>query len=1170
MTRARDTGIPSLNHAREQFYEMTHNEWLKPYISWVDFAQNLKNPASIINFIAAYGTHESITSADTLEEKRAAATLLVLGGDGAPADRLDFLNGLGAYADELGGLNDVDLWIGGLAESILPFGGMLGSTFTFVFEAQMENLQNGDRLYYLSRTQGLNFLTELEANSFASLVKLNTDLGEAGSTHLPGELFASVDYILEVTQALQEDYDLLDAASKDPGHDDPVLDALEPKVFRATNVTYDGNAYDNMLKFTGGEHVVLGGTNDDDVLIADLGDDTLWGDAGNDVLVGGHGINRLHGGDGDDIIFDGGDPSFIHGEAGNDVISGGSGLGELIFAGSGHDFVIGGIDGKEVFGAEGNDFILGSPDVDFLLGGLGDDWIEGGEGFDTIAGDNSELFFNSTIIGHDVMFAGTNENDFDAESGDDIMVQGESVMRNEGMLGFDWATFQGMPLNAYADMRIPIFTTVEADILRNRFDHVEALSGWNMNDTLIGDDRLEGTGVFDPGVPPAEGNFDGDGLTREGVQRIAGLAEVLRMTAAQLNALPANAIVYDDGNILLGGGGSDLIEGRAGDDIIDGDKWLRVRIGIVDANGVEIGTADRMEGTVTMYDTASPLHGQSLDELMFTRQLNPGDLRIVREILDGDATDTGVDIARFNGARSEYTVTENADGTWTVAHTGAGVNGGAVNDGTDTLRNIEVLQFSDTTVIIDDDIVNGRPTGTFAVTDVNGGAAGVGETFRVTIESILAGVDDPDGMPTSLSAYTIIWQVEETLGAGDWVAIEDPNTEAAITGAQFIPTTAMELEGLRIRAIVQFRDNEGIPEVAASNPVGPLAAAAVIAATAGADELFGTVGDDTIDALAGDDDIFGFAGNDTLIGGLGDDLIDGGEGTDRAVFAGASTDFTFEVTPEGTIEVVNNLTLEEDEVISIENFQFTDTTLTIAQVNAILGIGGGGGDGTAGDDVLTGTPGNDTIDGAGGNDTITGGDGADILSGGAGVDTIDGQGGADEIAGDGGADVLSGGAGQDTIDGGAGADQIAGGGGRDTLSGAGGADTIEGGGDNDTIDGGDGADQLFGDGGNDVIQGGAGADEINGGAGNDELTGGAGVDMFIFGTGFGADTITDFDDVGGGQDLIDLTAFNLAMNQITITQVGADAVISAAAFAGATITVENITATNLTAEDFNL
>ena len=31
----------------------------------------------------------------------------------------------------------------------MPFGGLLGSTFNFVFETQMESLQNGDRFYYL-------------------------------------------------------------------------------------------------------------------------------------------------------------------------------------------------------------------------------------------------------------------------------------------------------------------------------------------------------------------------------------------------------------------------------------------------------------------------------------------------------------------------------------------------------------------------------------------------------------------------------------------------------------------------------------------------------------------------------------------------------------------------------------------------------------------------------------------------------------------------------------------------------------------------------------------------------------------------------------------------------------------------------------------------------------
>ncbi|MEO6382639.1 MAG: peroxidase family protein, partial [Nitrobacter sp.] len=58
LARGRDTGVPSLNAARRNFYEATNEDaQLKPYESWVDFAGHLKNEASIINFIAAYGTH---------------------------------------------------------------------------------------------------------------------------------------------------------------------------------------------------------------------------------------------------------------------------------------------------------------------------------------------------------------------------------------------------------------------------------------------------------------------------------------------------------------------------------------------------------------------------------------------------------------------------------------------------------------------------------------------------------------------------------------------------------------------------------------------------------------------------------------------------------------------------------------------------------------------------------------------------------------------------------------------------------------------------------------------------------------------------------------------------------------------------------------------------------
>ena len=290
IARGRDTGMPTLNEAREQLYSATSGStFLKPYASWVDFAANLKNPMSVVNFIAAYGLHPLLTNpaTDTLEEKRDAAMLLVFGGAGAPADRFDFLNSTGAWNAANNGLNDIDLWIGGLAEKKMPFGGMLGSTFNAVFEAQLEMLQDADRFYYLTRTQGLNFLNELENNAFSKLILANTDLLQPGPDGIKGteddvvprhigvDSFAKYDHILEINQANQSE--------PDPTGNDPVLEALGLGKVQRDNPATPG-ADEHFIRFTGGEHVVIGGTNENDTIISDFGDDAIWGDAGNDRI----------------------------------------------------------------------------------------------------------------------------------------------------------------------------------------------------------------------------------------------------------------------------------------------------------------------------------------------------------------------------------------------------------------------------------------------------------------------------------------------------------------------------------------------------------------------------------------------------------------------------------------------------------------------------------------------------------------------------------------------------------------------------------------------------------------------------------------------------------------------------------------------------------------------
>ena len=230
IARGRDTGIPSLNETRQQLYDAGALD-LVPYTGWSDFAQNIKNSLSIVNFIAAYGTHASLTSPGlTMAQLRDAAMLLAFGdgnnADGVTirgvtysnADRLAFMNGTGQYAGDNGGMDNVDLWIGGLAERKNEFGGMLGQTFNFIFEYQMEQLQNGDRFYYLSRTQGTNLLNQLEPNTFADIVMRNSALSDVYATHLSGSLFITPDYTFELDRGIaQEDYNGDEAGLIRPG-----------------------------------------------------------------------------------------------------------------------------------------------------------------------------------------------------------------------------------------------------------------------------------------------------------------------------------------------------------------------------------------------------------------------------------------------------------------------------------------------------------------------------------------------------------------------------------------------------------------------------------------------------------------------------------------------------------------------------------------------------------------------------------------------------------------------------------------------------------------------------------------------------------------------------------------------------------------------------------------
>jgi Ca2+-binding RTX toxin-like protein/subtilisin-like proprotein convertase family protein len=360
-----------------------------------------------------------------------------------------------------------------------------------------------------------------------------------------------------------------------------------------------------------------------------------------------------------------------------------------------------------------------------------------------------------------------------------------------------------------------------------------------------------------------------------------------------------------------------------------------------------------------------------------------------------------------------------------------------------------------------------------------------------------------------------------------------------------------------------------------ANGTGTIAGQAITISLGAGDSIEKVIGGDGNDVFIGDNydnTLFGGRGDDSLEGGAGNDTLDGGAGIDTAIFSSFVDDFTFNfLNPNDLIITHLSSSLGTDNILNIENFQFTDVTftraaledhITQALINGTAGhdnisgndyineiYGDLGNDqiyGGAGDDIIYGEDGNDRIYGEGGNDLIYGGENQDFLYGGDGNDTMHGglrvdelRGGAgddvlygddqnDKLWGDEGADNLNGGNGHDLIYGGLGNDTINGDGGVDTIYGGDGIDTINGGLSNDhlhgeanddIINGNDGQDFMYGGEGSDTLNGGAHADVLNGGNGNDILDGGTHNDVLNgdagndnLSGGRGADTLNGGDD----------------------------------------------------------
>jgi Ca2+-binding RTX toxin-like protein len=526
------------------------------------------------------------------------------------------------------------------------------------------------------------------------------------------------------------------------------------------------------------------------------------------------------------------------------------------------------------------------------------------------------------------------------------------------------------------------------------------------------------------------------------------------------------------------------------------------------------------------------------------------------DTLNGGA---GTDTAVFSGLQANYSLVQNADGSWTVTD----LRGGSP-DGTDTLSNIELVKFSDGTFALDS-----------TPTPVNHAPVAVDDTASTTQDiavdiNVLANDTDPDGDTLTVSGTPTALHGTVSIN-GDGTLHYTPT--AGYAGADtinYVVTDGALTDTGQVAVTIAINDApSGI--ALETNQISENVAGGVI----------GSV--DVTDPNG--DTVFTFGVSDARF------EVTGSPGAYQlSLVSGVALDFETEPTVSLTITATDAGGLSTQQAFVIDVLDQSGVTITgTSSADIIDGThtpngqpfvteendtihGNSGNDiihGLGGDDIITGDAGNDTLYGDAGNDILTGGAGNDHLYGGDGNDTFIVSGTNDK------GDVFDGGNGIDTI-------QVSGtgpltllsfnaasssieiwqGNGQAILVGTNAANVldfsglqsmtgvsyIDGGGGNDTIIGSNGNDDIRGGNGNDLLVGGQGNDVLTGGAGNDQLFGGDGNDTFIVS---GSNDKSDVFDGGSGIDTLQvsgtgsltLTSFSAENSSIEIWQGNGHAII---------------------------
>ena len=580
------------------------------------------------------------------------------------------------------------------------------------------------------------------------------------------------------------------------------------------------------------------------------------------------------------------------------------------------------------------------------------------------------------------------------------------------------------------------------------------------------------------------------------------------------------------GDTLDGGAGNDRLEGGSGDDIYIfgkgyGDDVIRdYAFDVVGRNNAGFDTIEMLP-SVSPSDVDLRRDGSSLlltlagtdDTLTILDYFSHNGYSQIEQITfaNGAVWDLGVilDKARYMYGTHEGDTINGYHDQDNIIYAGSGddtVNGSYAadtlygEDGSDTLlgqAGNDILDGGSGDDVLegganDDTYVFGRGYGHDTIFD---------EAPYSPFGTPTGGFDtlllNPDVSPGDIEVYRVgasdlELKISDT---SDRVTIKNHfngNLRHTIDQIKFSDGTIWDIDGINSRAVntIGTEQSETLQGNAADN------------------HIFGNGGDDSIYGQAGHDSLYGDGGNDILDGGVNDDYLEGGMGNDTYVFGiGYGKDVIYDSDSGlgGSTDKVTFLAGINPGDVSVRRLSNSDLELSFAGTEDKLTIEryfspyyknssfNAGIDSNvveefhfANNTVWTATTIKDKVR------TIRGTENDDMM-----------QGFADQ------SNILYAGAGNDEI-----------------------------------YSGGMNGDELFGEEGNDILIGSSANELLDGGVGNDYLEGEVGNDTYVFGPGYGKDTIYDNDGGHGGS--LDKVTFLAGIDptNVTVKRVGSNLVLT--------------------------